>query len=83
MAIDSAQKRVSIGGVGRPFIRATWPDATKGGPWRASVGNTYAMQYEPLIPVAFVPEFIIRALGGGFTIVPSKVDPDRMPVRRR
>jgi len=42
MAIDSAAKRSSIAGVGRPYLRSLTVDAAKGEPWRHSVGNTYA-----------------------------------------
>ena len=41
MAIDAVEKRVSVPGVGRPFMRATWPDASKPESWRQSVGLIY------------------------------------------
>ena len=41
MALDSQSKRMSAAGCGRPYMRATFPDATKAGPWRASVGLAY------------------------------------------
>lgn len=41
MAIDSVNKRASVPGAGRPFLRSNWPDATKGKAWRYSVGNAW------------------------------------------
>jgi len=42
MALDSAAKRSSVTGVGRPWLRSLTVDAAKGEPWRHSVGNAYA-----------------------------------------
>lgn len=42
MAIDTAQKRVSVTGVGRPWLRGIVPTASKNEPWRHTVGNSYA-----------------------------------------
>jgi len=42
MALDTAAKRSSVPGVGRPWMRGITPDATKPEAWRHSVGNTYA-----------------------------------------
>lgn len=42
MAIDSQKKRMSVTGVGRPYLRATFPVSGKDQGWRASVGNIYS-----------------------------------------
>ncbi len=42
MAIDTAQKRASVVGVGRPWLRGIVPTAAKDEPWRHTVGNVYA-----------------------------------------
>lgn len=42
MAIDTVNKRASIPGVGRPWMRSKWPDANKDQAWRAAVGNAWA-----------------------------------------
>ena len=49
MAIDTSQKRASVVGVGRPWIRSTYPNATQDILWRSSVGNIYAINLEPTI----------------------------------
>jgi len=41
MAIDSQQKRMAAAGVGRPWMRATFPVASPTEAWRISVGNAY------------------------------------------
>lgn len=41
MALDSAQKRQAVPGVGRPWLRSQFPEATPTREWRASVGNSY------------------------------------------
>jgi len=41
MAIDTVNKRVSVVGAGRPYLRSTWP-ATIDEFWRLSVGNAYS-----------------------------------------
>lgn len=41
MAIDSVNKRSSVVGVGRPYLRSHWP-GTIDGAWRLSVGNAYS-----------------------------------------
>ncbi len=41
MAIDTKEKRASIIGVGRPWIRDKFPVSGKDAEWRASSGNTY------------------------------------------
>ncbi len=41
MAIDDVNKRTSVVGVGRPFLRSHWP-ATIDQSWRLSVGNAYS-----------------------------------------
>lgn len=42
MAIDTQQKRMSVAGCGRPFMRATFPVTTPTEAWRASVAHTYS-----------------------------------------
>lgn len=42
MAIDSQQKRMSVVGVGRPYMRAQFPVTTPTAEWRANVGNVYS-----------------------------------------
>jgi len=42
MAIDTAAKRMSIPGVGRPWMRGQRFDAALGVGWRQSAGNGYA-----------------------------------------
>lgn len=42
MAIDTAQKRASVAGCGRPWMRGIVPTASKDEAWRHTVGNTYA-----------------------------------------
>ena len=42
MAIDSFQKRTSASGVGRPYLRATYPTGVINQAWRMSAGNTYS-----------------------------------------
>ena len=41
MAIDSQQKRMAVVGVGRPWMRSTFP-GTINEAWRLSVGNVYS-----------------------------------------
>ncbi len=41
MAIDTQEKRMAAAGVGRIFMRATFPIATPDVEWRASVGLSY------------------------------------------
>ena len=41
MAIDSAEKRQNLMGVGRPWMRAVFPIATPDAEWRVSVGNAF------------------------------------------
>jgi len=64
MALDTAAKRSSVPGVGRPWMRGITPDATKSEAWRHSVGNTYAgfsfaapvtAEVVELLAVAFMP----------------------------
>ena len=48
--IDTAQKRFSVPGVGRPFMRSQFPVAAKGIAWRVSVGLTYSGVAARLLP---------------------------------
>jgi len=41
MALDTAQKRAAVPGVGRPWMRSISPDSGKGREWRSSVGLSY------------------------------------------
>ena len=41
MAIDTQQKRMAVVGVGRPWMRSTFP-GTINEAWRLSVGNVYS-----------------------------------------
>ncbi len=41
MAIDTKEKRASVLGVGRPWIRDKFPVAAKDEEWRISSGNAY------------------------------------------
>ena len=41
MAVDTAQKRASATGAGRPFMRGKANDAAGGREWRAATGFTY------------------------------------------
>ncbi len=41
MAIDSKEKRASVIGVGRPYLRDKFPIATPDPQWRASSGLSY------------------------------------------
>lgn len=41
MALDSALKRFAVVGVGRPYMRSTFPVAAKTEAWRVSVGLAY------------------------------------------
>ena len=41
MAIDSAEKRQNVVGVGRPWLRSKLPVATPDEQWRASSANSY------------------------------------------
>ena len=41
MAIDSKEKRASVLGVGRPYVRDKFPVATPDEEWRASSANSY------------------------------------------
>ena len=41
MAIDDKEKRASVIGVGRPWMRTKFPVATPDEEWRASSGNSY------------------------------------------
>lgn len=41
MAIDSAEKRQNVTGVGRPYMRSQFPIATPDQEWRVSVGLSY------------------------------------------
>lgn len=54
MAFDTQQKRMSVMGVGRPFMRRPFPAAVTV-QWRASVGHTYAgvaANFNPFIVIA-------------------------------
>jgi len=42
MALDTREKRASVPGVARPWMRGIYPNATKGQAWREAVGNSYA-----------------------------------------
>ena len=42
MAIDTQQKRMSVAGVGRPFMRAVFPVDSPTVEWRMSSGLVYA-----------------------------------------
>lgn len=42
MAIDTREKRASVPGVGRPWMRGKNPDGTKVAGWRAASGNAYS-----------------------------------------
>ncbi len=42
MALDTRQKRMSVTGCGRPWLRTQDNDAAKAQAWRQSVGNIYA-----------------------------------------
>lgn len=41
MALDTQEKRMAAAGVGRPWMRATFPSGTIDAEERASIGNTY------------------------------------------
>lgn len=41
MALDTQEKRMAAAGVGRPWMRATFPTGTIDAEERASIGNTY------------------------------------------
>lgn len=41
MALDSKEKRASVIGVGRPWLRDKFPVATPDEQWRATTGLTY------------------------------------------
>ena len=41
MALDTREKRQTVKGVGRPWLRGPFPIATPDVEWRAAVGNTY------------------------------------------
>lgn len=51
MAIDSQQKRMAATGVGRPWMRANYPETPVTSAWRSSVGNSYPV-------AAFVSNFV-------------------------
>jgi len=42
MAIDTREKRASVLGVARPWMRSITPDASRGETWRKTVGNIYS-----------------------------------------
>ncbi len=42
MAIDSAEKRQDIVGVGRPYLRSQFPIATPDEQWRVAIGLAYS-----------------------------------------
>lgn len=46
MAIDTQQKRMAVVGVGRPWMRSTFP-GTINEAWRLSVGNSYINALSP------------------------------------
>lgn len=60
MAIDSAAKRASIPGVGRPWMRSISVDATKPAAWRQAVGNLYAGS--PLAAAVAVVNSLVRSV---------------------
>lgn len=41
MAIDTAEKRQNLTGVGRPYLRSQFPVATPDEEWRIATGNAY------------------------------------------
>ena len=41
MALDTQSKRQAAAGVGRPWMRTTFPVATPTEEWRISAGNAY------------------------------------------
>ena len=55
MAIDSKEKRASVLGVGRPWMRDKFPVATPDEEWRISSGNAYGGNALGVIAVTRVP----------------------------
>ncbi len=50
MALDSAAKRQSVPGAGRPWMRGQLPSVGKGREWRSSAGLSYPVaDFEPAI----------------------------------
>ena len=41
MALDTAEKRQNLAGVGRPYMRSQFPIATPDEQWRVGIGNAY------------------------------------------
>ena len=41
MALDTAEKRQNLTGVGRPYMRSQFPIATPDEQWRVGIGNAY------------------------------------------
>ncbi len=65
MAIDTAQKRHAVPGVGRPFMRSQLPVAAKNAGWRASVGLSFTGLLEAVEEEEEVEEEVEAVLGGG------------------
>ncbi len=62
MAIDSKEKRASVLGVGRPWVRDKFPVATPDEEWRISSGNAYGGNaLSPDLFVPTTPQFTINA----------------------
>lgn len=61
MAIDTQQKRMSVPGAGRPFMRAVYPSGTIDATERMGIGNAYNGN----IPIIreLVPKQILRVVG--------------------
>lgn len=74
MALDTAAKRASVPGVGRPWMRGITPDATKPEAWRHSVGNTYA-GFSFSAPVVGIP--IVSVVAGITPIAPDATAPTK------
>ena len=70
MALDTKTKRWSAVGVGRPWMRSTFPTDIPTEGWRLSVGNAYAGNAltpavaGPLLMIQHIQNFNRQLIGG-------------------
>ena len=71
MAIDSKEKRASVIGVGRPYLRDKFPIASPDPQWRASSGLAYGA-YIVSVTVSIVAVAIASEVDTAFATVSAR-----------
>ncbi len=72
MAIDSKEKRASVIGVGRPYLRDKFPVATPDTEWRASSGLAYGA-YIIATTIVTVAVALVSEVDTAFTTIASRL----------